>query len=261
MKARRKSDGEIIEVQAIVYNAKSGERYSPSELDFNVDAEGDEMLTVSAITVREMYAANERIKTDAPDKELGRTSDHINHVLRCLFGSKCLPDNVDSSEPNVNSSRSNVDSSRSNVDSLEPNSDGLNEDNCAKSEPNPTGPKESPRQFYRIIGTDEHGRQVVAPIPPEVAGSYDISKERTEPEENHLSDPAKMVDNIIRDGFSKERRLNIAVTIMGHIIQSGFYSLAENCRGKNITDMVKLSMQITDALMAECEKYVPQRPS
>ena len=56
------------------------------------DAEGEEMLTVSAITVREMYAANERIKTDAPDKELGRTSDHINHVLRCLFGSKCLPD-------------------------------------------------------------------------------------------------------------------------------------------------------------------------
>ena len=40
MKARIKSDGEIISVEAIVYNAKSGERYSPSELDFNVDAEG-----------------------------------------------------------------------------------------------------------------------------------------------------------------------------------------------------------------------------
>lgn len=56
------------------------------------DAEGEELLTVSAITVREMYAANERIKTDASDNELGRTSDHINHVLRSLFGSKCLPD-------------------------------------------------------------------------------------------------------------------------------------------------------------------------
>ena len=73
------------------------------------DAEGEEMLTVSAITVREMYAANERIKTDTPNKELGRISDHINHVLRCLFGSKCLPDacnvasnvtsNVASNEP------------------------------------------------------------------------------------------------------------------------------------------------------------------
>lgn len=39
MKARRKSDGEIIKVEAIVYNAKNGERYSPSELDFNVDSE------------------------------------------------------------------------------------------------------------------------------------------------------------------------------------------------------------------------------
>lgn len=39
MKARRKSDGEIIGVEAIVYNRKNGERYSPSELDFNVDAE------------------------------------------------------------------------------------------------------------------------------------------------------------------------------------------------------------------------------
>ena len=56
------------------------------------DAEGEELLTVSAITVREMYAANERIKNDASDNELGRISDHINHVLRCLFGSKCLPD-------------------------------------------------------------------------------------------------------------------------------------------------------------------------
>lgn len=39
MKARRKSDGEIINVEAIVYNAKNGERSSPSELDFNVDSE------------------------------------------------------------------------------------------------------------------------------------------------------------------------------------------------------------------------------
>lgn len=39
MKARRKSDGEIISVEAIVYNAKNGERYSPSELDFNVNYE------------------------------------------------------------------------------------------------------------------------------------------------------------------------------------------------------------------------------
>lgn len=49
MKARRKSDGKIIEVEAAVYNMKSGEpyhkclsdghHYQASELDFNLDAE------------------------------------------------------------------------------------------------------------------------------------------------------------------------------------------------------------------------------
>lgn len=67
------------------------------------DAEGEEMLTVSRKRVREMYAANERIKADSPDKGTAHISDHINHVLKHLFGSKCLPDNVESSEPNVDS--------------------------------------------------------------------------------------------------------------------------------------------------------------
>lgn len=49
MKARRKSDGEIIEVEAAVYNMKSGEpyhkcisdghHYPTSDLDFNLDAD------------------------------------------------------------------------------------------------------------------------------------------------------------------------------------------------------------------------------
>ena len=68
-----------------------------------VDAEGEEILTVSRKRVREMYAANERIKADSPDKETAHISDHINHVLKHLFGTKCLPDNVESSEPNVDS--------------------------------------------------------------------------------------------------------------------------------------------------------------
>ena len=77
--------------------------------DFS-DAEEEGMLTVSRKRVREMYAANERIKADSPDKETAHISDHINHVLKHLFGSKCLPDNVESSEPNVESSEPNVDS-------------------------------------------------------------------------------------------------------------------------------------------------------
>lgn len=62
------------------------------EHNLTSDAEGEEMLVVKAETVRNMYAANERIKVDFLDKETSEASDHINHVLRFLFGSKCLPD-------------------------------------------------------------------------------------------------------------------------------------------------------------------------
>ncbi len=74
------------------------------------DADGAEILCVFRKRVQEMYAANERIKADFPDKETAHISDHINHVLKHLFGSKCLPDNVESSEPNVDSLHDNVDS-------------------------------------------------------------------------------------------------------------------------------------------------------
>lgn len=92
------------------------------------DAEGeDEMLTVSRKRVQETYAANERIKADFPDKETVHISDHINHVLKRLFGSKCLPDE-------------------------------LNEDNFAKSEPKPAEPKnEGTRQKQYVPKNAESG--------------------------------------------------------------------------------------------------------
>lgn len=71
------------------------------------DAEEEGMLTVSRKRVREMYAANERIKADSHDKETAHISDHINHVLKHLFGFKCLPDEEQIAE---NANCSNVDS-------------------------------------------------------------------------------------------------------------------------------------------------------
>lgn len=82
------------------------------------DAEGEEMLTVSRKKVQEMYAHYDKICNDPK-----RPKDHIESVyeyadgvtiaLDDLFGSKCLPDNVATSEPNV-------DSSVGSVESLEP---------------------------------------------------------------------------------------------------------------------------------------------
>ena len=59
MKARRKSDGEIVSVEAIVYNANNGERYSPSELDFNVDAEKISSLEEEIRTYAKMCSVTE----------------------------------------------------------------------------------------------------------------------------------------------------------------------------------------------------------
>lgn len=77
-----------------------GKQFGNSE---QVDAEGEEMLTVSRKRVQEMYAANERIKADFPDKETAHISDHINYVLKYLFDSKCLPDACNVASPSQNS--------------------------------------------------------------------------------------------------------------------------------------------------------------
>lgn len=72
------------------------------------DAEGEEILTISRKRVQKMYAATqlEGIQ-QAEDVE---RADHYAEALRALFGEKCLPDNVDSSEPNVDSSHGKVES-------------------------------------------------------------------------------------------------------------------------------------------------------
>lgn len=75
------------------------------------DAEGeDEMLCVSRKDMQfyyQYYKTKRESESSAEQKAYykGRTK-----VLLDLFGSKCLPDNVDSSEPNVESSEPNVDS-------------------------------------------------------------------------------------------------------------------------------------------------------
>lgn len=53
------------------------------------DAEGEEMLTCDRDVVRMLYDGTDSVK--------------VRQVLEGIFGSKCLPDNVDSSEPNVDS--------------------------------------------------------------------------------------------------------------------------------------------------------------
>lgn len=237
------------------------------------DAEGEEMLMVSAITVREMYAANERIKTDAPDKELGRTSDHINHVLRCLFGSKCLPDEAPLSQnPSENCDTENHIST-----------------DCDK----PAKPKFKVGDKVRIVSL--HGRptphkgdvDVVAHINTgndeqryylenHYHCAFGFSESDLEPytettftdtitndcKSRNISQETancdKQFDNIPKDGFAKERRLNIAAMMMQGILsntdrmkQYGEIAMRES---ETLTQLVaRNAMRYADALIAECE--------
>lgn len=54
----------------------------------------------------------------------------------------------------------------------------------------------------------------------------------------------KQFNTILKDGFSNERRLNIAAQILGGIVASG-----KPCR-----QPVKRALELTDALVAECKK-------
>lgn len=203
------------------------------------DAEGEELLTVSAITVREMYAANERIKNDASDNELGRTSDHINHVLRCLFGSKCLPD----------------------------------------IEPKPAEPKFKVGDKVRIscaFSSGEIWDSVLNGRVATIAACYRESnnwiycfKEPirdfaefwlepcTEPGNymgdandrfNHIADVSKMMGYTIIDGIDETGRLHVAAMAMQGMLAAG-----EDYSG-DCTFILKKSFEIADALIAGCKK-------
>lgn len=84
--------------------------------DFS-DAEGEEMLTVSRNNVMAYYRdAQEDEEESLPAVENACNNMYQRAVgrrqmLKRLFGSKCLPDNVESSRPNGDSSEPNVDSS------------------------------------------------------------------------------------------------------------------------------------------------------
>lgn len=73
------------------------------------DSEGEEMLTVSRKRVQEIYSYNEEILSHDPAHS---GAILLKKKLTDLFGSKCLPDNVDSSDANVDSLHGNVDSSK-----------------------------------------------------------------------------------------------------------------------------------------------------
>lgn len=174
------------------------------------DAEGeDEMLCVSRNEVRAIY--------DKID------SVWLRQGLERLFGSKCLPDET---------------------------KDETKE------------PKYHVGDWVRVVSTDKHGH--VGQI-TEVEYEYGCNYYRvsgaegwhfleknlepyTEPEKNHISNPAKIVDDILKDGFHEHNRLHVAAMAM-----QGMLSNTTRFSSYEISDLVRISLNCADALLAECE--------
>ena len=142
------------------------------------NAEGEETLICEKSKVQRAYnTSREIVKAENPDSLMYSMHTQIMYVLESIFGSECLPDE-------------------------------LNEDNFAKSEPK----NEGTRQEQYVPKNAESGTH-----------SF-----------NH----------ILKDSFRNERSLNAAAQILSGIVASG-----KPCR-----QPVKRALELTDALIAECEK-------
>lgn len=221
--------------------------FGKHNLTSDAEGEADEMLCVKRKWVQEMYKNN----CDAIRRENISSSDkdcyeYANEVLKTLFGSKCLPDDVATSEPNI--------------ESLEPNIESL--------EPKPAEPKFKAgdkveclrnRHIYVIRHLDfDDGIWWYNYGNPAIWIKESDLEPYTEPEENvNLSQPMsncdKQFDSILKDSFSKERRLNIAAQFMSAMMSnpSVFHS---RLNSEEEDFIIYGSLEFADTLIAEALK-------
>lgn len=232
-----------------------------SEHNLTSDAEGEEMLICEKSKVMKLYNKFQKDGTF--------TCLYAAGVLDTLFGSKCLPDNIDSSEPNV-------DSSHVSVESLEPKpaepifkrgdivvfrgskcriTDCFSE-SCyylTYAEGKYRGQflglhKESDLEPYAEPGTSHE---------TSVCENHSDNTSQKEVNMNSncnlLKDCDKQFDNILKDCFSKERRLNIAAQFMSAMMSNPAI-FHQHLNAEEEDYILYGSLEFADALIAECGK-------
>lgn len=232
-----------------------GKQEIKQEIKQEKDAEGEVMLTVSRKRVQEVYAKNiAASNSDGHNSYDYGYYDGVINILFTLFGSKCLPDNVATSEPNV-------DSSVGSVESLEPK---------------PAEPKLRRGSFayhdnvkvritkikangdviaytkdgYRLIGREcdfEPYTESAEEASPNV-NSSDIDIDELVAK-GCVPDPAKQFDNILKDSFSKERRLTIAAQMMQGLICAPLIPGVDP--NPSAEYLAQMAFRLADALIAE----------
>lgn len=210
------------------------------------DAEGedDEMLYVSRKRVQDIYAQCKTVQMDDSPNLPAETIDAASTkmaLLSSLFGSKCLPDEV------------------------------ADEDNFATKEPKYYVGQRMYIKYINKIGTidvvqgyNEEEDGIYYHLKVEPKGGATVREENLQPyEEPKPAEPTdnpippnsgelksqeadNHFDNIHKDGFSKERRLNIATQMVSAYI---------HCEGMTDPSLIAtIAFQLADALIAESEK-------
>lgn len=228
-----------------------GKQEIKQEIKQEKDAEGEVMLTVSRKRVQEVYAKNiAASNSDGHNSYDYGYYDGVINILFTLFGSKCLPDNVDSLD--------------SNVDSLEPK---------------PTEPKLRRGSFayhdnvkvritkikangdviaytkdgYRLIGREcdfePYTESAEEALPNVNISDIDIDELVAK---GCVPDPAKQFDNILKDSFSKERRLTIAAQMMQGLICAPLVPGVDP--NPPAEYLAQTAFRLADALIAEAAK-------
>lgn len=204
------------------------------------DAEGEEMLYAKRSDVIKEFDKLHKYSYQVADLQLGL------NAFRNLFGSKCLPENVATSEPNV-------DSLHANVDSLEPRFKAGDVAVIASEFKHPL--LEQGGAIVTILSYHPNGDFYSCAIAPNVGIDVDAKylEPYTEPKENITESRKtsqncdKEFDNILKDSFTKERRLNIAAMIMAAMMQNAKW-------GNKYSHIATMSCAAADVLIAESEK-------
>lgn len=195
--------------------------------NLNSDAEGEEMLPVEKSRVQQQYKRATQLKDDS-DSKWELVGDQIERVLIGLFGSKCLPD--DSSKLQASCRQVNVDSLPQNPTENCDNKSHISAD-CNK----PAEPEFKVGDIvrfkycctpHRIDGFKMLDGVMLYQVGEVWAEESDLEP-YTEPKEDLIASNSgelksqeadKHSDNILKDGFSKERRLNIAAMMAQSIL-------------------------------------------
>ena len=245
------------------------------------DAEGEEMLMVSRKRVQDAFNSSKIIgSSKMSSKMLAGAARMVINALTDLFGSKCLPDEKDCATCQDKTCK-NYDTDNRHCCFIE---------NC-KYEPKPAEPKFKVGDIVRIKSNaaeyhqgyqngyawlperNKYVGKVFSIINIWTSGTITLNtpdavyweaidlESYTEPKENvNLSQDSancdKEFDNIPKDSFSKERRLNIAVQMVKAITQCPeiIERIASAEADSLLDDIADDALHLTDRLISKCEK-------